>query len=125
MTPELRAELDRIEEFLMGPQGADLAMVLSALRGPDNDNDTVKECTTTFIRTTAFPRLGHIPAAPGLGANAREAWVMYLDPRGFTTNHDYLIARARAAHGIDAVVRSHFTGHARRAAVILEIAEAD
>lgn len=121
MTPELRAELDRIEEFLMGPQGADLSMVLAALRGPDNDNDTVKECTTTYIRTAAFPRLERAPAIVGLGANAHEAWVMWRDPRGFTTDHDALFARASEGGRPNPIIRSHFIGHVRRAAIVLEL----
>lgn len=53
----LRKELDRIEDFLLGPYGEDLAAVLSALRGPDNESDHLKDMTTCVIRTAAFPRL--------------------------------------------------------------------
>lgn len=58
MTPTLRAELDRIEDFLMGPEGGLLMDVLSALRGPDEPTkDHKKAATTVHIRAAAFPRL--------------------------------------------------------------------
>lgn len=59
MLREVREELDRIEDFLMrGDQAsADLAMILSALRGPDNDNEDIKSRTTSPLRTMIFPRL--------------------------------------------------------------------
>ena len=57
MTPTLRAELDRIDEFLNGPEGAELALVLSAIRGPDIPHtDEVKYATTNHIRRAAFPK---------------------------------------------------------------------
>lgn len=118
MTPELRAELDRIEEFLMGPQGADLAMVLSALRGPDETNEIVKESTTNFIRNAAFPRLHAIAAASSGGCNARECWMMIVDSRGLALNHSTLILRAKELI-LDAVVKEHFLDHVRRAALVL------
>ena len=64
MLREVRQELDRIEDFLMqsNQASADLAMILSALRGPDHvergyEEDSIKERTTSPLRTMVFPRL--------------------------------------------------------------------
>lgn len=61
MLREVRQELDRIEDFLMqsNQASADLAMILSALRGPDfpDFEDSIKERTTSPLRTMVFPRL--------------------------------------------------------------------
>lgn len=77
MTPKLRAELDRIEEFLLGDEGASLAHVLTALRGPDSGDLVVKQATTTHIRSTAFPRLakqfGSLFTEPG-SVNHYDMW---------------------------------------------------
>ena len=64
MTPECRAELDRIETFLMRRDiaSAELATILSALRGNDANicesktEPYPKEATMT-VRMEAFPRL--------------------------------------------------------------------
>lgn len=55
----LREMLDVIDRFLArkGEEAARLALVLSALRGPDTDNFSLKEKTTAVIRATAFPLL--------------------------------------------------------------------
>lgn len=53
MNAEVRAELDRIREFLEGPDGSKLWDVLSALRGPDNENREAKN-ETVRIRRAAF-----------------------------------------------------------------------
>lgn len=68
MTETLRAELDRIEDFLMGPEGAALAAILSALRGPDNDDRFLKSKTTLHIRRAAFPRIAEE------SARSRNSW---------------------------------------------------
>ena len=59
MLPEVRAELDRIEAFLLRFDEAarDLAAILSALRGPDSDDYEVKRKYTLPIRCKAFPKL--------------------------------------------------------------------
>lgn len=53
----LRQMLDQLDRWLLTEHGCDLAKVLSALRGPDSDNDQLKEDTTAVIRGRAFPRL--------------------------------------------------------------------
>lgn len=59
--PSVRTILDQIDEFLCGPDGLELADILSALRGPDHNYDCgtslLKERTTTHIRAAAFPLL--------------------------------------------------------------------
>ena len=62
MLREVRQELDRIEQFLLrGDQAsADLAMLLSALRGPDNESfsyEKMKEKMTSPLRSMMFPKL--------------------------------------------------------------------
>ena len=60
MTKAVRAELNRIERFLLkgGTDAIDLWNIMSALRGPDDANDMwIKEHTTAPIRTKAFPNL--------------------------------------------------------------------
>lgn len=57
MKPELRNALDTIGAMLETDIGADLWSVLTALRGPDNDDMVLKERTTAPIRTLAFPNL--------------------------------------------------------------------
>lgn len=57
MKASIRTKLDIIEDMLMSEDGRDIAMVLSALRGPDRFDDGSKERTTAFVRSAAFPRL--------------------------------------------------------------------
>lgn len=77
MTPTLRAELDRIEDFLMGPEGKQLADVLSALRGPDAGGGGLKFRTTNFIRTAAFPKLTEASQdRDGLDGSANDSWML-------------------------------------------------
>lgn len=60
MTPNIRYVLDVIEEVLLrnDKTAEDLAAILSALRGPDEDSaQTRKKVTTARIRAQAFPRL--------------------------------------------------------------------
>lgn len=108
MTPTLRAELDHIEEFLMGPEGSKLAAVLAALRGPDEvavsetDNWHLKDETTVHIRSAAFPRL----AGTSGNGYARTGWVMWTN-RSFNP-----LARSKSPH---------FTGHIEDAARALDL----
>ena len=55
-----KAMLDLLDRFFAGRAGyaqkEALWIVLSALRGPDDDNVVLKELTTARIRTAAFPR---------------------------------------------------------------------
>ena len=71
MTKSVRAELNRIQKFLLkgGRNAIDLWAILTALRGPDDNSDSfLKASTTEPIRTKAFPVLaregnnGGIPA---------------------------------------------------------------
>ena len=60
MSPRTRKMLDQIDTFLARPATAEpgeLWDVLTALRGPDSDNEMVKEYTTCPIRRAAFPKL--------------------------------------------------------------------
>jgi hypothetical protein len=98
MTPELRAELDRIEDFLMGPQGDTLTDILSALRGPDDENETLKRRTTVYIRQAAFPRLA-------INSSCSRQWIMTLGP---------MFAKAAVLDG-----STHFLRHVRFAARVL------
>lgn len=53
---ELRAALNKIDRMLCNPRiGKDLSAILGATRGPDDENDDVKENTTAHIRRAAFP----------------------------------------------------------------------
>lgn len=57
-SPEIRAELDKIEEIILNSSHPiSLLNVLSALRGPDNEDPDIKKAQTNWIRTVAFPRL--------------------------------------------------------------------
>lgn len=100
MTPELQAELDRIENFLIGPQGHALASILSALRGPDEGDYNLKAATTTHIRSAAFPRLkDRVEWGHSVG------WDMDTSSH-FDTNHPY-------------IGRTHFKSHVEAAARLL------
>lgn len=62
MSPETRKELDRIDMFLANQPSVvarELWNILTALRGPDNGNDAIKDETTCVIRTKAFPQLAN------------------------------------------------------------------
>lgn len=62
MSPETRKELDRIDAFLANQPSVvarELWNILTALRGPDNRNDALKDETTCVIRTKAFPQLAN------------------------------------------------------------------
>lgn len=60
MKASVRAELNRIEKFLLKntAAAADLWNILAALRGPDHVNDQdLKSSTTVNVRRRAFPKL--------------------------------------------------------------------
>lgn len=57
MTTTLRDTLNKIEEALLGPDGQELWAVLTALRGPDEHSDKLKDEVTAPIRGAAFPKL--------------------------------------------------------------------
>lgn len=102
MTPTLRAELDRIEQFLMGPEGRDLAAVFSALRGPDDCNLDLKMKTTAWIRGAAFPKLrNQYPYDPNL----------FVVGWSFDKSKKFTLP----------VKNSHFRRHIVRAAKVLEL----
>ena len=67
MRAKVRAALDAIEDILMNADqdSADLAAILSALRGPDDGNEEKKAQTTIPVRCVTFPRLsaarGYLP----------------------------------------------------------------
>lgn len=76
MKAEVRAILDLVEDVLMRDDvvASDLALILSALRGPDDttkDTYQLKLNTTACIRSMAFPRLyASIVEDEGLGNTA-------------------------------------------------------
>lgn len=98
MNPKLRAELDRIGEFLAGPNGAALADVLSALRGPDSNDVALKERTTTLIRRAAFPQLLATPISEG--SASASSWSLQVNVAGI----------------ILPLPRDHFSNHIKSAA---------
>ena len=51
----LRKSLKTLDALLSHKYGPYLSNVLSALRGPDSDNDDVKKAATGLIRSKAFP----------------------------------------------------------------------
>ena len=53
----LRKSLKTLDALLSSKYGFYLFAVLSALRGPDSDNDDVKKAATGLIRGKAFPRV--------------------------------------------------------------------
>lgn len=57
----IRRVLDQIEDALMHPiHGLDLWMILTALRGPDDESERLKAERTTWIRAHAFPRIARL-----------------------------------------------------------------
>lgn len=81
----LREKLDIIDGWLCDTTGNDarkLSNILSALRGPDNDNDDitrhVKDSSTNVIRREAFPlawgRAGGVPWSPGNDRQSMAGW---------------------------------------------------
>ena len=109
MTPTLRAELDRIEAFLAGDEGADLGVILAALRGPD-DEDLRKKSLTIHVRRAAFPRLARKLRFWGVG----KLWTLYLPKDAFVMP---------PSPSLEDVVlhRDHFLSHIRDAAKVLEM----
>lgn len=88
--PTLRQMLAIIDGFFVTQDGEELAQVLSATRGPDDDNADKKDVTTAIIRRKAFPKNGDY-----LGVTLTD----------FGDNH---VVRKQLSH-------DHFGNHARRA----------
>lgn len=111
MTPKVRAALDAIEEVLLerDSDARNLWSVLTALRGPDDDqddgNDRRKINATIPIRRAAFPRVAAQPLSYEVGAFGKPD-VPYL-------YRDSYMARG-AMYG-----RTHFEYHAELAALAL------
>jgi len=59
MRANVRHALDVIEDVLLsgGRDALDLMGILSAVRGPDVDDDRLKQTTTAPLRSMIFPRL--------------------------------------------------------------------
>lgn len=106
MTPTLRAELDRIEAFLAGDEGADLGVILAALRGPD-DEDLRKKNLTIHVRRAAFPRLARELRFWGVG----KLWSLYLPKEAFVVPPPSPVGYHN----------DHFLSHIRDAAKVLEM----
>jgi hypothetical protein len=100
--------LDQIDEFLEhGTQDSkDLASILSALRGPDEDTQRGKMTTTMPLRAIAFPktflRAKSCASFPYMDITGRSGWRME-DPSEFKRP------------GPDAI-NNHFVDHIHQAA---------
>ena len=107
MSPRTREMLDQIDTFLVrrGSEAGELWDILTALRGPDSENETIKKYATCPIRRAAFPKLaklsvmGCVPgpsgSVPGMGR---------MEDSGYQ-NQEY----------------SHFGTHANGAAQVLKL----
>jgi hypothetical protein len=104
----LRAQLKVIERFLRGPRGGDLADVLAAMRGPDNNNTDAKKASTVYIRRSAFPTLASAP----VNSSALGKWTIADEPPSAPI--DLAIVRELSGSW-------HFTNHVKRACNILDI----
>lgn len=109
MTPQTKAALAYLDLLLSQKDltAREIATVLSALRGPDNEDNNLKERTTAIIRAVAFPKTS-------VAVNRSSfplGWVFnrMLDPwmgkESFSDN----------------ALGDHFTRHARGAAEVLGI----
>lgn len=114
MLRDVRRMLNQIEKFLdrKDQASADLAHILSALRGPDSDIDSVKESTTCLIRKAAFPNITPSDSYKDLG----ELHTMsggWLVANKVPTDTKLLEINQRADES------SHFNAHIRLAAEAL------
>lgn len=68
MNKKVRKMLDRIDAFLAKPgkESEELWDILTALRGPDDQDNVVKEATTAVIRWQAFPRTARVRTVPAV-----------------------------------------------------------
>lgn len=118
MTPTLRKILDDIEEALMGPDGGQLADVLAALRGPDNESDELKSATTNHIRAAAFPKLIYSIEYPTYDDKIRfQRWDVSRVRNAIPTNHGLDRHRGSVLYGAS----DHFLDHVIKAAKVLEV----
>lgn len=112
----VRKALDQIEDvLLLGNQdSADLAAILSALRGPDegvSDHNNTKLTTTVPVRREAFPRLAgaksflDITPVNGwyLGGSDDRLTVPTVDSVEYGTDHKHFANHYRMAY--DAIKR--------------------
>lgn len=110
LTPRAKDILHQIADLLMDdPQaGVELWSVLSALRGPDLEEDAgFKETTTVPIRRAAFPRI-----AEWVDANSKHGYVHGLN---FGTSGKFAESKR--------IRSSHFRVHVKEAARILGLIE--
>lgn len=114
MTEKLRNQLNVIQEMLKEEDGDNLWDILSALRGPDNDDPkwSIKKQTTSYIRAAAFPDL----LVEGINGTS-----MRIDRSTGWTAEKGTISR-RFCHS---TTSSHFSQHIQAAANILEILNND
>lgn len=97
--------LDQIDQFLSNgtDDSRELWTVLTALRGPDDENDTLKDKSTAIIRGAAFPLClaqSEHPTAYGFAHGA-----LYREGVTITVPE----------------TTSHFTSHAEDAAITLNL----
>ncbi len=106
MTPKTRRVLDYLDKVLAkrDQTAREVALVVSALRGPDNQgDDKLKMRTTAHIRTAAFPKTA------AANADAPYIWV-FAEAGGRIALTDIQLA-------------DHFRSHVGYAAQILRILE--
>lgn len=122
MRDKVRRALDLIDEVLAekNKDSADLAAILSALRGPDldDDNDDVrdlKSMTTAAIRTIAFPR------TESRGSWNR-GWLEINDTRGWIMNSADTLQRPKEGDSLHShgTGRGHFLQHVHMAIDAIE-----
>jgi len=111
LSPKVREVLDTIDAMLTqgeAQDARDLWDVLAALRGPDTDNDELKDRTTVPIRRAAFPKMTAL-----YEAGIRQVGAV------FTPTYR---SREEADTFVPEEDDSHFSYHARLAAKVLNIA---
>jgi hypothetical protein len=100
MRPKVRALLDQIDSFFITEEAADtrpLWDILTALRGPDNDDEEAKETTTIPIRRAAFPRLSADAQGDGMESRTGAVFTPLLTSGSFAlpdrVDHFFLHAK--------------------------------
>lgn len=101
--PTLRESLDAIAKIIMHSNTTEIAHVLRAMRGPDNENGNWKQVTTVPIRYTAFGDVGGVFGNcwyEKWGTESQNAIAEALGS-GQLKHFGYAIRRAARALGLD------------------------
>jgi hypothetical protein len=74
--PDVRSVLAYLDEVLARGDATarDVWVVLTALRGPDDGNDTLKNESTAYVRSLAFPQTARSDRAPAVFAPPGELY---------------------------------------------------